>query len=101
VKKWIVPEEYIDGKGAWKIEKFKIHPFNVVLMPKGAEVFSVADGEDYIAMYAIVDPDAKLEQRRFIVITEEGPMPRVSVKHIGSAKMTLLGDFLFHVFERI
>lgn len=71
-------------------------------MPQGAEVVSVqpqaiSDDATGIALWAIVDPEAKTEERRFRIFGTGHPIPsEFRGKFIGTVQ---LGQLVFHVFE--
>lgn len=70
----------------------------VIWMPKGAEVMHVAfqRDEDDIKLWAAVDTDAKLEERRVRIVGTGQELPEGAWRHVGTV-VTSGGDYVWHV----
>jgi predicted metal-binding membrane protein len=80
----------------WKFQ-LRIEDLQSVAMPDGAEIIGVADQNDILCMWAIVDPDAAPVVRTFAIVGTGQPIPPHAV-YVHSARMrdSLL---VWHVFE--
>lgn len=71
-------------------------------MPRGAEVLSLQWQHDELCMWALVNPDAMVEQRHFIIVGTghevTGDDSISSSSFVGTFQY-LGGDLIFHVFE--
>jgi hypothetical protein len=73
------------------------YEFSLVL-PRGAELLHVAGQHDRPRLWALVDPEAGFETRRFRLAGTGHPIVEEKLKHVGSFMMN--GDtFVFHLFE--
>ncbi|KKK61113.1 hypothetical protein LCGC14_3017550, partial [marine sediment metagenome] len=85
-----------------KIWKFTLpvtdHP--IVLMPKGAKVLSAGVQHGDVQVWALVDPEAPKESRRFRVAGTGHPLEDevVSLRFIDTVQM-LGGSLIWHIFE--
>ncbi len=79
------------------IWKFTLHPGFAVSMPVGAEVLHAAGQGDEVCIWALVDPTAPKERRRFDVYGTGHPMPADPGRYVGTAHLS--GPLVFHVFE--
>ncbi len=76
-----------------QVEKYGLEfdPDNVVSettveMPKGAEILTVGLAHNGVALLALVDPDAEVEERTFIMVGNHVPLPEgVSALHFREA----------------
>lgn len=79
----------------------QVDDFPEIIMPRGAQVLSVAPdrgGQVQIDLWALVDPTAPLEPRKFCVIGT-GNLIRTDLgRFIGTVSL-LKGNFIGHVFE--
>ena len=66
-------------------------------MPKGATVLSVANQQDTLCLWAMVDPAAPEVFREFDVLGTGKAIPEWERVFIGTV---LIGQFVWHVFER-
>lgn len=70
-------------------------------MPVGATVLHVDEQFGVPCMWALVDPDAEVETRRFGVVGTGHPAPALSDgRHVGTFLMRG-GEFVWHVFEEL
>ena len=71
------------------------------MMPKGAEILSVQVQADVLCLWALVDPDAKLQKRVIEILGTGNPIdvPGVTHKFIGTVQMRG-GSLVWHVFEQ-
>lgn len=70
-----------------------------VEMPVGAKVLHVAMQGHDITLWAWVDPDAKVESRRFAITGSGAPAPTPDqARYHGTV---IDGAFVWHVFERV
>jgi hypothetical protein len=77
------------------IYKYTLTPS--VEMPIGAEILDIQMQDDLIRMWALVDPNAPLEERRFETVGT-GWSVGAGLQHI---KTFQEGSFVWHVFEVI
>lgn len=70
-----------------------------VLMPVGAEVISAEAIDGSIYMWAVVDPDARVEPRRFYVLATGEVLPDAQLKHVGT--VVTVSGYVYHVFEHV
>ena len=89
-----------------QILKFTLAPVITLELPKDAQVLTVrAQGED-ICLWALVDPKAEKEPRKFMAfgnghnVPEPHEGPQITLKYRGSAHLDG-GALVFHVFEVI
>jgi hypothetical protein len=84
----------------WKYELGA--PINVVPMPKGAKILSVANQYGKMVAYALVDPQADREDR-VLEVVGTGHEPNFTEddnpKFLGTVVLQG-GEFMFHIFER-
>ena len=75
-------------------------PTITIAMPVGAQVLSFADQCSRPTIWALVDPDAATENRRFLFAPTGGPIaePPDRLKFIGTA-LFHSGSLVFHLFE--
>ena len=80
-----------------------------VMMPKGAKILSVhvqvsidvSEAHEIVCLWALVDPDAKLQKRVIEIFGTGNPIdvPGVTHKFIGTVQMRG-GSLVWHVFEQ-
>lgn len=80
------------------IWKFTLQPECELEMPKGAELLSVREQGEDICLWALVDPTADKEVRRFRGFGTGHDVPDQPMKFIGTAHLHG-GSLVFHVFE--
>lgn len=68
---------------------------NILHMPKGAQPVHVASQAGQPCLWALVDPDAVFEPRRFVIIPTGQD---VDGDYVGTYMQ--LGYLMFHVFEQ-
>lgn len=76
---------------------------NVVPMPKGAEILSVAEQRNQIVVYAMVDDEVSEMEDQVIHIEPTGHPVEIDVskcRFLGTVKM-YEGDYMFHVFVEV
>jgi hypothetical protein len=86
-------------KTIWKYV-LQVTDHQVFMMPKGAEILSVANQGGQLCLWAEVDPNAEYEERTFDIIGTGNPMYSdmgVSRLFIGTV---LMPPFVWHVYER-
>lgn len=70
-------------------------------MPKGANILTVAMQRGAVYIWAIVDPEAAKEQRTIAVIGAGHPLGDLArLDYIGSVQADY-GQLILHVFERL
>ena len=85
-------------KTVWK---FRLEPEILIDMPTGAELLSVHGIGHDIFVWALVDPDALTEERRFLVFgTGHAIHDDMSMRFVGTAILDG-GSLVFHVFEKV
>lgn len=73
-------------------------------MPKGAQILTAetqyagSPRLEAMTMWALVDPEAPTEPRRFRLGGTGGPLPDDPGQHVGTCQLNG-GDLVFHVFE--
>ena len=85
-----------------QIWKYTISPKESLAMPKGAEVLTVQTQNGDICLWALVDPQNKLEERYFEVYGTGHDIycdMGIERKYIGTVQLN--NGLVFHVFERI
>lgn len=78
--------------------QLQITDSQTVMMPKGAEVLSVAAQGDSLSLWAKVNPDAPMEKRKFYVHGTGHKIGAEVAIYRGTAMM-YGGDLVLHVFE--
>lgn len=86
-------------KTIWKFE-LQINDMQELTMPDGAEILSVANQNDKLCLWAMVNPSNE-NRRRYIEIIGTG---RHIVEGMGIDRefigTVFIGPFVWHVFER-
>ncbi|KKK62381.1 hypothetical protein LCGC14_3004920 [marine sediment metagenome] len=84
-------------KEIWKYT-LPLTDYPVVSMQKGARVLSVGVQHGEVQVWALVDPEAPTELRRFRVAGTGHPLEDeiASMRFIGTVQM---GAFVWHIFE--
>lgn len=80
------------------IWKYEIKEECAIEMPVGAELLTLREQGDAICLWALVDPYAPVEMRRFSVFGTGHSFDETGLHFIGSAHLQN-GSFVFHVFE--
>ena len=88
-----------------EIWKYHLEPGkNLVLMPAKADILSVANQRDQIALWALVNLDNAMDARHIEVfptgheIPELPAIPRIAIRRfIGTVQ---IGAYVWHVFDR-
>ncbi len=86
-----------------QVWKFPVMPGNdIIEMPKGAKVLAFQHQDSIGPMiWALVDPDAELEPRRFIMVdTGQGLPDDVELTFIDTLQL-LRGTQVLHLFEAV
>ena len=91
------------GSGMFSVWKFELVAADspVVRMPEGAKVLSVAESgaSGYrLLMWALVDPDAPMRDRRFRVLGTGHPFPDAEECRFVGTVQTHVG-LVWHLFE--
>lgn len=84
----------------------------VVSMPRGAQILTVAKREggkvmlglgshEPVELWALVDPGAPMEDRRFRVAGTGHPLPDVDSLEFLASVQIAAGQLVFHVFEAV
>lgn len=84
----------------WKFPLKMVADWQIVPMPKDAQIVHVADQRGMICVWAVVDPTASEQENRVLMICGTGgDCPSVSQGvHLGS---TFQGELVFHIFEAL
>jgi hypothetical protein len=80
------------------IWKYALHPYTSHMMPVGAKLLSVHAQGSEICLWALVDTEAALEERKFVVVGTGHKVPENAGQFIGTA-LLCLGVLVLHVFE--
>lgn len=83
-------------KTTWK---FTLQPECSIEMPVGSEILSVREQKETICLWALVDPSAPKETRRFVAFGTGHDIPDESLSFVGTAHLQG-GALVFHIFER-
>ena len=83
------------SKVVWKYE---LTPAIIIEMPRGAQILSVAEQNNKICLWALVDPYAETEAREFHVFGTGHEISIKSLNFVGTALLNNAG-LVFHVFE--
>lgn len=82
-------------KSVWK---FVLHPHARNMLPIGAKLLSVhAQGSD-LCLWALVDTEADLENREFVIVGTGHEVPEHAGEFVGTA-LLVGGQLVLHVFE--
>lgn len=81
-----------------EIWKFELQPSCAIEMPAGAELLSVREQGEAICLWALVDPEAAVEVRRFVGYGTGHLVPDEPLKFLGTAHLQR-GALVFNVFE--
>lgn len=81
------------------IWKFTLPPDGSVMMPVGAEILCVQTQFAQACIWALVDPDKALIERKFNIIGTGWRMSNSLGKYIGTFQLDG-GALVFHVFEK-
>lgn len=71
---------------------------NTLQMPKGAKVLTVARQGDNPTLWAMVDPEAAMEDRTFSVVGTGESFDAEHAEYVGTSH-EIMGWMVFHVFE--
>jgi hypothetical protein len=85
-------------KTIWKYP-LEVTDYQNVRMPEGAEILSVADQYGVICVWALVDPEADLENRMFYIFGTGNPVSEtLPWQFVGSVQQNI---FVWHVFAEV
>ena len=87
------------GKPIYKYP-LRIVGFQAVQMPKGARILSFANQNERAVMWAIVDPSAPEENRKFWIVGTGHKVPAGSLNYISTAQF-IDNKFVAHLFEEV
>lgn len=79
------------------IWKFILQPECEVEIPKGAQILSVREQDVDICLWALVDPAAEKQRRRFVGFGTGDDVPDRPMTFLGTVHLG--GGMVFHVFE--
>ena len=82
-------------KTIWKFQLTIGEP--VAAMPRGAQILTVHEQYGEVCLWALVDPDAPTEDRRFHIVGTGHPSAHLK-NYIGTAQVAG-GALVWHVFE--
>jgi hypothetical protein len=82
-------------KAVWK---FALHPYKINMMPVGAKPLSVHAQGDDLCMWALVDTEAPLEKRGFVIVGTGHEVHDHTGEFIGTALLAN-GSLVLHIFE--
>lgn len=85
-------------KTIWKYQ-LTFNDLNEIEIPKGGKVLSFGNQFDVGCLWAMVDPEAEKEKRRFRIFGTGHPIEiSVNLDYIGTAQFDG-GNLIFHLFE--
>ena len=84
-----------------KVYKYVLPMYDDVAieLPQGAKILKVDTQESVPCIWALVDPDAPLEMRKFRVVGTGHPIEEKGLEFIGTFQM-YGGELVFHLFEQ-
>jgi hypothetical protein len=92
--KYPVPMELIGSNALWN-DRFEL------ALPAGAEILSVQAQANMPVVWALVDPEAPVKFRKFLLLNTGGIMPEnMDYKYLGTYQLNG-GGLVFHLFEKI
>lgn len=98
---------------AGRVWKFDVPPFEEmraegkasafeIEMPASASILHAADQGGCVELWAFVDDEAELQERRFILVGTGHEIPELDAdqarEHVGTV-LTMGGAFVWHIFE--
>ena len=78
------------------IHKYMLVPFTS--MPKGAEILHIAKQDEFLRIWALVDPANELEERKFRILGTGWATAEEGLQHLATYQD---GEYVWHVFEVI
>jgi len=82
-----------------KVYKYTIdRTYNIIDMPKGAQLLDVQVQNGYPQLWALVDPDAEMEERYLTIVGTGHDIGLGNMEYVGTYQIDG-GIFIFHVFE--
>ena len=85
-------------KTIYKYTLSELHQYQIVLMPKGAEILCAKEQGNNIFIWAIVDTSNENEARNFRIYGTGNEVSNEHIRYIGTAKING-GNLIFHIFE--
>ena len=84
------------------ISKYEItiRDYQIVMMPKNAEILCTGLQYKKMCLWALVDPKAEMEKRRIIVKGTGHSIDEENMKYIGTNQM-MDGLLVWHIFEDV
>jgi hypothetical protein len=82
------------NKTIWKYT-LGISDAQILALPKGATILSVAEQYGEVTLWALVDPDKELEHRLFYIFGTGHPVPNTPGTFLGTVQIR---DLVWHVF---
>lgn len=92
-----MPNADINTASVWKFTLAETDDKQPLLMPFNARIIHVHEQGDQVAIWAIVNPKARLENRWFIVVGTGQDMPEDN-EYLGTCHV---GRLVLHVFETV
>jgi hypothetical protein len=83
-----------------EIWKYNIASNGAIEMPVGAVILTAREQRDATCIWALVDPNERLERRRFVVYGTGNEVDQEDLKYIGTA-IHMHGALVLHVFEEL
>jgi len=69
-----------------------------LMLPKDAKILTVQNQREEPQLWALVDPDAPLEERKFRLAGTGHPVTQENLDYIGTFQLRG-GDYIGHLFE--
>lgn len=83
----------------WKFE-LKVVDDQIIEMPINSEILTVQIQQEYVQLWAIVNPELSVEQRHIRIYGTGFPVGNTKLKYISTFQQ-YNGRLVFHVFEVI
>lgn len=77
-----------------------LRPKQEVTMPEGARILHFENQNEFLTIWAEVDPDAPFVQRYFQIVATGGHFPEPEYSYIGTAIFNG-GSYVWHLYEEL
>lgn len=82
----------------WKYQIPVLEDFTVKL-PRGAEIIRFANENGMLWIWAIVEPDNPIEEKRLLAFKAGAEMPSVGLRYLGCAAIYVQAELMLYYFE--
>ena len=88
----------VAGRTIWKYQMPVLERF-IMQLPQDAEVIRVADQGGLLWLWAVVDTEAPLMDRRFYAIKTGAPVPEGALTYLGFVAINIQQELGLYIFE--